>query len=182
VYLKHALTFFGLLSDLVGAVLLSIPMIWNIRTVVHSILKIMKRIKFFLYGYSGLSRDKPIFSRDVQEAQARMLSTGVLFACIFGTIALKLMWVYASATKATSLPFGPSTGLVDIIVEIIVECIMVISFACAVLVLYLLGKLPLYVAHALMWVARGNHERRIGFIGLGILCIGFLLQAAVNLM
>lgn len=84
------------------------------------------------------------------------------------------MEVHTSATKATALPFTISC--------VFFEIIWVFGFACALPILYVLGNSPLYVARALTWVARGNHERRIGFIGLGILCIGFLLQAAVNLM
>jgi hypothetical protein len=51
--LKHTLTFFGLLSDLLGAALLSIPMIWDTRSAAHTILRTMKRVKFWLYGYAN---------------------------------------------------------------------------------------------------------------------------------
>ena len=49
-------------------------------------------------------------------------------------------------------------------------------------VVVLLIRMPMYFARGLMWVARGNHEKRIGAVGLAILCIGFLLQAVVNIL
>ena len=173
--LKHTLTFFGLLSDLVGAMLLSIPMIWDTRAAAHSILKMMKRIRFWLYGYSNRETNiKLTFSRDVQEVRARIVPVGAFFVLCFGAIGFQLIKVFASATFSSSLPFDASPFWV-----VLIMCTGVI---CVVAALYYLGRSPLYVARAPMWIARGNHERRIGFVGLGVLCIGFVFQAAVNLM
>jgi hypothetical protein len=174
--LKHTLTFFGLLSDLVGAVLLSIPMIWNTRAAAHSILKLMKRVKFWLYGYSSprASSQRPIFSRDVQEVHERLLPVGIFFILCFGALEFRLIEIFASKTPTPFLLYGAGPYLVVLV--------MFVGFACVILALYGLAKLPLYIALALIWIARGNHERRIGFVGLGILCIGFVLQATVNLM
>jgi hypothetical protein len=172
--LKHTLTFFGLLSDLVGAVLLSIPMIWNTRAAAHAILKMMKRVKFWLYGYTnpGTTNRTQIFSRDAQEVHWRIVSVGAVVALCFGVIGFRLIELYAFRTSSSLLGAKPFWVLFGMSAAVIF----------AVLALYFVGKLPLYIARALIWIARGNHERRIGFVGLGILCIGFVLQTAVNLM
>lgn len=174
--LKHTLTFFGLLSDLLGAALLSIPMIWDTRAAAHSILKTMKRIKFWLYGYTYFDtrNSRPILSKDVQEAHTRIGSIAGVFTISFGIIAFRLIAIFSSSGRATALPFGSSPSLVTIGLSSAVLFTL--------LFVYFLGKSPLYLARALMWIARGNHERKIGFVGLGILCVGFILQAAVNLM
>jgi hypothetical protein len=153
-------------------------MIWNTRTAAHSILRFMKRVKFFLYGYTNVvEQSKQIFSRDTQEVHSRIPSIAIFILLCYVVIGIRLIQIYASATKATILR-------ADITVDPTSFAVIVLLFgsAVSVLILYFLGKLPLYVARALMWVARGNHERRIGFAGLGILMLGFLFQAAVNLM
>jgi hypothetical protein len=173
--LKHTLTFFGLLSDLAGAVLLSIPMIWDTRAAAHTMLKMMKRIRFWLYGYADpVTNTKLIFSRDVQEAHGRIMSVGAFFLSCFAIIGLRLVEIFATARPSSSSPFGAS--------PILIEFMLSVGVVSVILTFYFLGRLPLYIARALIWIARGNHERRIGFVGLGILCIGFVLQATVNLM
>jgi len=151
-------------------------MIWNTRAAAYSILKIMKRVKFWLYGYNSpkASDHRPIFTRDVQEVHARLLPVGIFFILCFGALEFRLIEIYTSITPTHSLLFGAGPYLVVVV--------MLVGFACVISALYVLAKLPLYIARALIWIARGNHERRIGFVGLGILCIGFVLQATVNLM
>lgn len=48
--LKHVLNIAGLSCDLVGAVLLSIPMIWDTRKIAHRIVAELKGIRTELYG------------------------------------------------------------------------------------------------------------------------------------
>jgi hypothetical protein len=174
--LKHTLTFFGLLSDLLGAALLSIPMIWDTRSAAHTILRTMKRVKFWLYGYANprSSIQGEILSRDVREVHERIIQIQLFFLVIFAIVGLRLIQIFVSKTPISSLPFGGNPFWVW-------TAMGVVALATG-LALWFLGRLPLYLARGLIWTARGNHERRIGFCGLGILCIGFILQAAVNLM
>jgi hypothetical protein len=113
-------------------------------------------------------------SRDVREAHERLLLIGIIFSAIFGTVGLRLLEVFVSESPISSLPFGGNPFWVWTAIG---GGALVTGFT-----LYFLGRLPLYLARGLIWTARGNHERRIGLCGLGILCIGFILQAAVNLM
>lgn len=174
--LKHTLTFFGLLSDLVGAALLSIPMIWDTRSAAHTILRAMKRVKFWLYGYANPKPfiQREIFSRDARELHDRIIQIQLFVLVIFAIIGLRLIQIFVSKTPVSSLPFRGNPFWVWTAIGV---GALVTGSA-----LYILGRLPLYLARGLIWIARGNHERRIGFCGLGILCIGFILQAAVNLM
>jgi hypothetical protein len=171
--LKHTLTLFGLLSDLLGAALLSIPMIWDTRSAAHTILRVMKRIKFWSYGYANprYSIRREILS---QEFQKRIIQIQLFFLAVFAIIGLRLIQIFVSKTPITSLPFGGNPFWV--------WTAWGVAALVTGLALYVLGRLPLYLARGLIWTARGNHERRIGFCGLGILCIGLILQAAVNLM
>jgi hypothetical protein len=97
-----------------------------------------------------------------------------IFLVVFAIIGLRLIQIFVSKTPITSLPFGGNPFWV--------WTAWGVAALVTGLALYVLGRLPLYLARGLIWTARGNHERRIGFCGLGILCIGFILQAAVNLM
>jgi hypothetical protein len=46
----------------------------------------------------------------------------------------------------------------------------------------ILTRVPYLTAKLLLWTARGKRERKIGVIGLMVLCMGFILQAWVNLL
>lgn len=176
VSLKHALTIFGLFSDLLGALLLSIPMIWDTRAAAHAVLKVMKRVKFWLYGYyspAGIRR-MLIFPEDIKEVHTRIITLGASFVIVFGSIMLRLIEIYSFSNKPSVFFLGSSPFLVTIGI--------VSGVIFTTLTLYFLGKAPRYIARGLIWIARANHERKIGFVGLGILCVGFILQATVNLM
>jgi hypothetical protein len=151
-------------------------MIWNTRRAAHAVLKIVKMLKFWLYGYTNphTHPSRQIFSKDVAEVHRRIVVLGAVFVLCFVVISFRLIIIFSLTDQARAAPFGSSPTL------IFIGIFTITMFA--VLTFYFLGKMPLYVARALMWVARGNHERKIGFLGLGVLCIGFVLQAAVNLM
>lgn len=48
--------------------------------------------------------------------------------------------------------------------------------------IYRLLRSSVVLARILIWIARGNHEKRIGSIGLIFLLVGFVLQAWVNIL
>ncbi len=183
---RHILTLFGLTCDLVGAILLSIPMVWNTHAAAHWIVHFLRRLRYFLYGDIGSRYRPPLVVRPLHMHQlealyflemvrSRIMAAGLLFGFVFMFIALRLIEVVLIRTHN---PVGPLSSE-KVLYQLLTVCGVVASLA---ILMYSLVRAPVTLARSLIWVARGNHERRIGRIGLVFLCLGFLLQAWVNIL
>src|SRR4051794_460516 len=94
---RHTLTLIGLFCDLMGAVLLSIPMVWNTHAAAHSVIRSLRRIRHFLYGdvvsdrralrhdarMRGDATEQREIIADMELARSRLFSIAVLFAVCF---------------------------------------------------------------------------------------------------
>jgi hypothetical protein len=169
--IRHALSILGLICDLWGAILLSIPMVWDTREAAYAIGRLVKKCQQWVYGDSFYDDD---FISDMSPNKKMMVNQqltiiGLLFAFTFLMKSLRLIGVSLSGSNPGR--FSPYS---------IINIIFV--FGLISLVIYKISLIPRLVIWSLMWIAVGKHERRIGFLGVGILCIGFVLQAWVNVL
>jgi len=104
---------------------------------------------------------------------ARLLAIPTLFVICFIVIEFRLMQVVLTSPRIGQ------TGSSDIFYQLLVLAAVITAVAALI---YFLLRAPVMLVHGLLWIARGNHERRIGIIGLAVLCVGFLLQAWVNIL
>ena len=107
---------------------------------------------------------------DFDELRSRLLATATWFAFLFGVVTWRLVQLAL---------FGGAHSTRDALGQLLIAVLVV---AGAASIIYLLIRAPINLARVLLWVARGNHERRIGAVGLGFLCLGFLFQAWVNVI
>jgi hypothetical protein len=170
--LKHLLTFFGLFSDLVGAFLLSIPMVWDTRAATHTMVRLLRTIRFFLYG--NVRRVETPVSQIDEVTHSRIVATGGFFSLLFLVITGRLVQIMVLKNADS-----PAFFVHDPVLLLIFAMTGALLLGTA---LYLLVQLPIYFVRSLIWVARGNHERKIGMVGLAVLCLGFILQAWVNVL
>ena len=182
---RHILTLAGLFCDLMGAVLLSIPMVWNTHAAAHSIIRFLRRTRYFLYGdvmsdsralrHAARMRGEVIDESEIIASMdlARLLAIPTLFVICFIVIEFRLMQVVLTSPRIGQ------TGSSDIFYQLLVLAAVITAVAALI---YFLLRAPVMLVHGLLWIARGNHERRIGIIGLAVLCVGFLLQAWVNIL
>lgn len=183
---RHILALLGLTCDLVGAVLLSIPMVWNTHAAAHWIVHFLRRLRYFLYGDMESRRRPPLVVRPLHMRQletlaflemvkSRVMAAGLLFSFVFILICLRLVEVVLIPARH---PVGPSSS------ETVLYQLLTVSGVVAGLgiLIYWMVRAPVTLARIFIWVARGNHERRMGRIGLVFLCLGFILQAWMNIL
>jgi len=160
-------------------------MVWNTHAAAHSVLRFLRRTRYFFYGDLRERRAPPsrhrhgrlsnyLLRTDLQVAHERTLSTALLFAIMFVVILFRLIYVTLLSEPTTLKRPAGDPVFALLLVTVIVAAIAAVA--------YFLVRAPVTLARALLWVSRGNHERRIGVVGLGILCIGFLIQAWVNVL
>lgn len=150
----------GLSFDLVGAFLLSVPLIWNIDALIK-----------FAETQACVVR-KGIL-RTVREGlasrQLALWAAGSLFVAglaLGGAVAYVL---YPNLLGAV----GGTRGLLPTMVGLLVGWLLSVGF----LVLVASG-----LSVFLQWVRHGQYERRVGQIGFFLLVIGFVCQAIVNFL
>mgnify|MGYP001615665375 CR=1 len=155
---KGALTITGLSLDLLGAFLLSVPLVWDIDAL----------IKF-------------------TDAQASVIRKGLLrtmreggasrHVVIWATGSLFVLGLAAGGGLAyvlyPQLSRWGTEGLLPTIIGMVVGSLVSLITLAA-----MAGVLSIW----LRWVQKGQHERRVGQVGLFVLCLGFVCQAIVNLL
>lgn len=192
--MKLALVLIGLFADLVGAFLLSIPLLWDAKTASRKIFsKVNKFKRRFIsantYAVAQNQLDngsygKVIIARNpaslviLEEARTRLLSVLAGFLLGFVVIAGRLVavaepdwsipnWIAESKTPTPTFEFGILGAVVPLLTFLLVRYF---------------SKIPLCLGRSMYSIAKRKHERRIGVIGLAILCLGFVLQGIVNLI
>ncbi len=155
---KAVVAIVGLGLDLIGAFFLSIPLVWNIDSLV----------KF-------------------TELQASVVRKGVVRTTRHGGASFKVVLWAAGSLFVLGLAAGggfayllyPSLarwgtrGLLPTAIGLVVGWFISI----VVLALFAAG-----LSAFLRWVRGGQYERRVGQVGLLLLCLGFLCQAVVNFL
>lgn len=175
----------GLLCDLIGAFLLSLPMVWNTRRAAHRLLRMIQKARWFLYGppyvridYERGGRGPAPFAGSVN----KRLTAIVSFFSLWFLLSL-LRTVYLSLFSGKDFEFygmkniGHIT-LFEYVLSFFISLIMILAiFGTAAMI----SKIPVGVARFFLYVNKGDREQKFGLIGLVILCAGFLIQAYVNL-
>jgi hypothetical protein len=151
--LKSLLSIAGLSCDLIGAFLLSIPIVWNTRMAGQWIIKQINIVGDTLIAY--------VISGSVLKHPALFL------------IELGLYLSLTAALMKDSQIMGEdpkfwAAALVSMGVLILVQIVLFTA-------LFALGLF-------FQFVSEGNRERKFGLLGLAILCIGFAIQAVVNII
>jgi hypothetical protein len=218
--LKHWLTLIGLICDLVGAILLSIPMVWNTRAVARmiirgirwarSILFLSPRTQYrvrnnvatehvsaaancqvdseiredcLVYFAHNSITTSPLLSaeqlKDLETARARLVSVAGVFSLVFLIIEIRLLFIgklyVGNAVPKFHISAPPMNSFIPLVKAFGFGFLALIGFT-------LLMQLPGLAVRYLVWISRGNRDKRIGMLGLGILCVGFILQAVVNVI
>jgi hypothetical protein len=155
---KGVLTIVGLGCDLIGAFFLSIPLVWNIDSLIN-----------------------------FTKIQASVIRKGIVRTTHEGAVTLQLALLAGGSIFVLGLAAGSglayvlypvlsrwgTRGVLPTIIGFFVGWLLSV----AMLALFA-GVLSAF----LRWVRSGQHERRVGQFGLLLLCLGFLCQAVVNLL
>jgi hypothetical protein len=177
--LRHFLAIFGLLSDLVGAFLLSVPMIWNTRRVALRLIRSVHRTRFYIYGPAYYRKPPPpinLGDETVLLTKLRLAAVSTLFMVTFLIIGVRLITVVMSKrSNRVWLTIDSSPDLITSVGFLLIA-------GAGLLACYCLVRLPEYAARLSIWIVRGNRERNVGIVGLVILVVGFVLQAWLNLI
>lgn len=151
---KIILSVSGLAFDLIGAFLLSIPMVWSARKAADFIKNLLDRLPFSEY----------VPYRPVKMRLAILFLTLLLFITVFAAYIFMKFDIQVSF-GSVSFPF---------IYLIALPVALAGSFAAIILFFTLLSD-------GLSYLSDGNHDRRIGAFGLLLLGGGFILQFIVNM-
>src|SRR5947209_8140087 len=137
---KHVLTLLGLLSDLIGAVLLSIPMVWDTHAAAFSLIRFLRSVRYFLYGSER--RHKTDSARLDEEIYSRLLATYFVLSLPFLIIVGRLIQVmiFENAASPEFLVHDPV-----LLIILIVASVLVVGA-----VIYFVSRLP------------RSEERRVG--------------------
>ncbi|WP_119422601.1 hypothetical protein [Desertibaculum subflavum] len=157
--LKGWLSVVGLICDLIGAGMLAIPMLSSAEAVAARITAWRRRLLIW-HTVQGQLPTRPT----ILEISFVVMLIVMLF---FSISKLELFNAQVGWTIAR--------GLREV-------AIMTILFATFYLLSTLISK---FIAASLAWVAAGvdrSRERKMGWIGYGILSVGFTLQAVVNFL
>jgi hypothetical protein len=150
-------------------------MIWDLRAVRRALVMRVRKAQLWALG---LSRPAPLALRKqfygVAVVKERLLALMLLFALLFTVIAGRLIMV---TEGYYSLPSAAAQHLT--LLQILIGACLYIA---ALIGLTVFVQSPRLLAKFISWIVSGRRERKIAFVGLGILCVGFALQAWVNLL
>lgn len=159
------------MCDLIGAFLLSIPMVWDVDLLIGKldpIHRYMDKISTFLmqiFSWIGVTMG--------------------IIAIIFIGMAFYAVPSFEEQEKAVELLVNEgiytSFSIPDAVIDAagIAGGILLAGFLCGVvigLVLLFLQKIQTFF----IWVKEEQREKRVGMFGLWLLCIGFCIQAVIN--
>ena len=161
---RNILIVVGLACDLIGAFLLSIPLVWKSRAVGNSLSRasrsIIKRAKTF------------------RKRHKRNLSVAGIAISLFIAVTLNPVGAVIERWIGPLSDLAWWTHLIVISVGTVVNFILMI-FALAFLLGTAMG-LTRELGQFFLYVAKGTRDKTVGIVGLVILCLGFALQTWVN--
>ena len=161
----------GLTFDLVGAFLLSIPLVWNLRRAARALLRALFVVRTILFGKITYRRN---LTHRETIAQTRIAATMGVFALGFFLIFVRLVVIYAADEgEVVTFFFMGWRGFPALVIY------MTLFFSFLWLI-NLVFYFPFLAANILLYIARKRLERVVGVVGLLVLFLGFLLQALVN--
>jgi len=148
----------GLACDLVGAFLLSIPLVWNARAAGRLMLRFIWRLRRNVRDYLHWGTN-PI---------RHPILTFIELNLWGAFLALLYRWYLEPGQTMEDVSWWLLAlwGLVAATLTFILN-----------LVLYWLVRM---IGGFFLYVALGDRDKNVGFFGLLILCLGFVLQAWVN--
>lgn len=162
----------GLLFDLLGAFLLSIPMVWNSEDAARSTRKLaMAMIKF------AKSR-KPILIILFVIAISQVLSGDIRYALPGKNLNEWLLSRFGGQDLLDSL-YGLISSerlrwAISIALDTLVTTVLLLAAVCS------LGVIVYCLFLLVRFLKTGNADQRIGAAGLGLLGFGFVIQAGIN--
>lgn len=157
---KGVFSVVGLGFDLIGAFFLSVPLVWDIDALV----------KFTEVQASVVRKGVLRTIREgIASRQVVLWAAASLFVLGLAAGSGLAYVVYAQFTRR-----GLATqGMLPTIIGIVAGWLISVAILAVIA-----GGLSIF----LRWVRRGQHERRVGQVGLLLLCLGFLCQALVNFL
>lgn len=184
----------GLFFDLFGAFLLSIPLVLNAKKLAHSLLRLVQKFRWFFLrppsyrmkyrlSYSNLND----YSVLVGVNRAIFLKFSFLLGFCFIIIKAIFLSIYNQDYSFFTIELKDKEyHLIPNLIEdyesyILVGVIFISIFLLLIIIYYLLSKIPVLFFKFFIFVAKGNHEKKVGVIGLCLLCMGFITQSCVNL-
>lgn len=162
--LKGWLSIGGLFCDLFGAFLLSVPVLMEINGFVFCVSNTLRKIR-----------------------KVRLVLKPLKYVLAIVAAVLQMIWVthLASMPTAEGLISFQDGRLVLIPYTAVFQFLAVLGVVAGLIALYFLVEfLVTQVLAFARWIRRGKEarERKVGWIGFGILVAGFFLQAYINFL